>query len=125
MCVTFAAQFQHGIQWSQLRGAALFQAADNDTRRIGFLELQLREGSLCLGVDGINGEGTGIVMRSAEVHHEQGGLVTGFHTCKHIAVLVIAPPCAWQRREVLSKSNKERILFIDYLSFSTTLSISK
>ena len=103
MCVTFAAQFQHGIQWSQLRGAALFQAADNDARRIGFLELQLREGSLCLGVDGINGEGTGIVMRSAEVHHEQGGLVTGFHTCKHIAVLVIASPVRMAEEEEITK----------------------
>ena len=34
VCVTFAAQFQHGIQWSQLRDAALFQAADDDARRI-------------------------------------------------------------------------------------------
>ena len=103
MCVTFAAQFQHGIQWSQLRDAALFQAADDDARRIGFLELQLREGGLCLGVDGINGEGAGIVVRSAEVHHEQGGLVTGFHTCKHIAVLVIASPVRMAEEEEITK----------------------
>ena len=78
VCVTFAAQFQHGIQWSQLRDAALFQAADDDARRIGFLELQLREGGLCLGVDGINGEGAGIVCVVPKCTMSRAALSPGF-----------------------------------------------
>ena len=58
---------------------------------------------MCLGVDGINGKGTGIVMRSAEVYHEQDGFVAGFHTCKHIAVLVVASPVRMAEEEEITK----------------------
>ena len=90
VCIAFTAQAEHSVQWCQFLDATCFESADNDAGSECFMHLQFGESLTSFCIDGVNGKRTGVVVGCTEVHHQQGGFIAGFHTCQHIAVLIVS-----------------------------------
>ena len=82
--VTVRFQLGQGFHRIQFAHAPLGQPAHDDTRGIGFAELQLGKFGLRLLVEGVDGEGTGVVVRGTEMDHQQRDFIAFLKMLHHI-----------------------------------------
>ena len=85
VCIAFGPQAQKCFERRVFPDTALLEAADDNARCVGFGKGKFRKRFLRFPVQGIDGEGTCVVVCRTEMYHQQGCFLATLQIGKQVA----------------------------------------